>query len=146
MFCRIASGESPAVKLWEDGSYLALLDIFPNTVGQTLVISRKHLNSYIFELEQEEIDAIMRAARQVAGMLERGLSVRRVNLVFEGLEVDHIHAKLYPVHGIDSRFVSIVPEETVKFNSYPGFVSTLHGPKASREELERVAERIRQFK
>lgn len=145
IFCSIARGEAPAVKLWENNRFMAILDLYPNTYGQTLVITREHFGSYIFDLDDSMIMELFEAVRHVSGMLERGLSVKRVNLVFEGLEVDHVHAKLYPVHGLESKFTRIVPTETVKFDRYPGYISTLHGPEASLEELTTLAERISDF-
>lgn len=144
IFCSIAKGSVPAVKIWEDENFLALLDLFPNTRGQALVIPRKHIQSYLFDLGPEEINGIMLAARKVSGMLEEGLGVKRVNLVFEGLEIDHLHAKLYPVHGLKERFESIHSRDTVSFGNYPGFVTTLHGPRAGIKDLEAVARAIRE--
>ena len=43
LFCKIINGQIPASKFWEDGNYIAILDINPNTKGATLVISKKHL-------------------------------------------------------------------------------------------------------
>lgn len=143
VFCSIARNEVPGHMVWEDDSYVAFLDIFPNTVGQTLVIPREHRSSYLFDLPDGEVQSMMKAARHVASMLEKALGVPRVNLVFEGLEIDHLHAKLYPVHGLASKFESIVPKETVNFDRYPGYVSTLHGRRASSGELDRLAEKIR---
>lgn len=142
VFCSIARGLIPSVKLWEDQDFIALLDIYPNTTGQALVIPRKHVGSYIFDQELEEIGKIMMAAKKVSKILEKGLGVRRVNLVFEGLEINHLHAKLYPVHGLMAKFESIHSSETIFFGDYPGYVSTLHGPKADPEELRKVALQI----
>ncbi|OBK29009.1 HIT family hydrolase [Mycobacterium asiaticum] len=42
VFCAIAAGEAPAVRIYEDDSYLAILDIRPFTRGHTLVIPKEH--------------------------------------------------------------------------------------------------------
>lgn len=143
VFCGIANGSVPAVKLWEDSGYVAFLDIYPNTRGQAVVIPRKHMQSYLPGLDQENINGIMAAVKKVSGLLEKGLSVYRVNIVFEGLEINHLHAKLYPAHGLSARFESIHSRDTISFGTYPGYVSTLHGPEASLEDLEKIAESIR---
>lgn len=142
IFCSIADGSVPAVKLWEDDNYIALLDLFPNTRGQTLVIPREHVQSYIFDLEKDDICSMVSAVQHVSRLLEKGLGVHRVNLVFEGLEINHLHAKLYPVHGLKGKFESIHSTELVSFGEYPGFVSTLHGPMATVSELEQTAAQI----
>ena len=144
VFCGIARGDIPSVRIWEDEDYIAILDIYPNTRGQSLVIPRKHVQSYIFDLGQEGMNGIMAAAKKVSKLLEKGLGVKRVNLVFEGLEIDHLHAKLYPAHGLREKFESIHSTEMVSFGKYPGYVSTLHGPKAEWEELVSVAGAIKE--
>lgn len=42
VFCAIAAGEAPAIRIHEDDSYLAILDIRPFTRGHTLVIPKNH--------------------------------------------------------------------------------------------------------
>ena len=49
IFCKIVKGEIPCVKIWEDKDFLAILDVFPNTKGMTLVLTKKHFDSYAFE-------------------------------------------------------------------------------------------------
>ena len=54
IFCKIVKGEIPSVKIWEDKNYLAILDINPNVEGMTLVIPKKHFDSYVFEMKDKE--------------------------------------------------------------------------------------------
>ncbi len=42
VFCAVVSGEAPAVRVYEDDDYLAILDIRPIVRGHTLVIPKKH--------------------------------------------------------------------------------------------------------
>lgn len=42
VFCAIVAGTAPAVRIYEDDDYLALLDIRPFTRGHTLVIPKAH--------------------------------------------------------------------------------------------------------
>ncbi|HEY9263603.1 MAG TPA: HIT family protein [Mycobacterium sp.] len=42
VFCAIVAGEAPAIRIHEDGDYLAILDIRPFTRGHTLVFPRRH--------------------------------------------------------------------------------------------------------
>lgn len=41
-FCAIVAGEAPAIRIYEDDGYLAILDIRPFTRGHTLVIPKAH--------------------------------------------------------------------------------------------------------
>ncbi len=143
IFCRIAGGEAPAYKVYEDRDYMAFLDIFPNIEGQTLVIPKKHVESYAFGLGDDELIGIVLASKRTAQLLEKGLGVARVHMVFEGTGVNHLHAKLYPAIGLaDKEFEEIIADGTIRFDRYEGYVTTMMGPKATDEELSKVHKRI----
>jgi histidine triad (HIT) family protein len=42
VFCAIVAGESPAIRIYDDDGYLAILDIRPFTRGHTLVLPKRH--------------------------------------------------------------------------------------------------------
>jgi histidine triad (HIT) family protein len=42
VFCAIVLGEAPAIRIYEDDDYLAILDIRPFTRGHTLVFPKHH--------------------------------------------------------------------------------------------------------
>lgn len=42
VFCAIAAGQAPAIRIYEDDGYLAILDIRPFTRGHTLVLPKQH--------------------------------------------------------------------------------------------------------
>lgn len=42
VFCAIAAGTAPALRIYEDDEYLAILDIRPFTRGHTLVLPKRH--------------------------------------------------------------------------------------------------------
>ncbi len=42
VFCAIVAGQAPAIRIYEDDGYLAILDIRPFTRGHTLVIPKQH--------------------------------------------------------------------------------------------------------
>jgi histidine triad (HIT) family protein len=41
-FCAIVAGQAPAIRIYEDDGYLAILDIRPFTRGHTLVVPKRH--------------------------------------------------------------------------------------------------------
>lgn len=143
IFCKIVRGEIPSVKIWEDENYLAILDVFPNTEGMTLVLPKKHFDSYVFEMPDKEYGAFFAAGKNVAKLLEKGLKVQRVALVMEGLGVNHAHLKLYPLHGLGEKFKQNLSKEVVYYDKYLGFVATHMGPKRTTEKLQKVAEKIK---
>ena len=42
VFCEIVAGTAPAIRIYEDDDYLAILDIRPFTRGHTLVLPKRH--------------------------------------------------------------------------------------------------------
>ena len=58
IFSKIINGEIPCYKIAEDQRFFAFLDINPVNWGHTLVVP-KHETDYIFDLDDEEIGAMM---------------------------------------------------------------------------------------
>ncbi len=143
IFCKIVKGEIPSVKIWEDEEFFAILDVMPNTEGMTLVVTKEHYDSYAFDMPEDVYGRLMNASRKVAKILEKGLGVKRVAMVLEGMGVNHVHIKLYPLHGLDEKFEEMWASEKVWFNKYEGYITTKTGEKKSSEELKDVAEKIR---
>jgi histidine triad (HIT) family protein len=143
IFCKITKGEIPSVKVWEDDKHLAILDINPNTEGMALVITKEHYDSDATDMPDKAYKDLMLAAKKVAKLLEKKLKVKRVAIVMEGMGVNHVHIKLYPLHGLDEKFKDSELKGNIYFDKYPGYVTTLVGPQKSTEELNKIAEKIR---
>jgi histidine triad (HIT) family protein len=142
IFCKIIKGEIPSVKIWEDKNFIAILDKSPNVEGMTLVIPKKHFDSYIFDMKDKDYSGIMNAAKAVAKFLDKKLNVKRTALVMEGLGVDHAHIKLYPIYGLEKKFEETWAKEKKFFEKYEGYISTQLGPEKSLDELKKIAEKI----
>ena len=142
IFCKIIQGSIPSVKVWEDKDYLAILDINPNTEGMTLVLTKKHFDSYAIDMSDSEYTKFMLAAKKVAKLLDNKLKVKRTALVMEGLGVNHAHIKLYPIHGLDEKFKETWAKDKVYFENYEGYISTQLGPQKSIEELNKTKDKI----
>src|SRR3989344_556888 len=143
IFCKIAKGEIDSAKIWEDKDFLAVLDVFPNTKGMTLVLPKKHYDSYIFDDSDKFCQDIILASKKVAKILEKGLKVHRVAMVMEGMGINHAHIKLYPLHGIDKKFKETWAKEKVFFDRYEGYISTQLGSQKDITELKKLAEEIK---
>ncbi|MBI2629661.1 HIT domain-containing protein [Candidatus Pacearchaeota archaeon] len=144
IFCKIARGEIPCAKIWEDEKYLAFLDINPNTRGMTLVIPKKHFDSYAIDMNDKDYSELFLAAKNVAKLLDKKLKVKRTAIVLEGLGVNHVHVKLYPIYGLDAKFKEIWADEKIFFEKYQGYITTQLGPKADVDELNKLAEDIKE--
>ena len=143
VFCKIASGQWNCARIWEDDRFLAFLDIYPNVRGMTLVVTKEHYPSYAFNLSDDVYADFLAAAKEVALLLDRALRVHRTAMVMEGMGINHAHIKLYPLHGLSGEFAEMWGDERIYFEKYEGYVSTLLGPPADTNELERLAAKIR---
>jgi histidine triad (HIT) family protein len=145
LFCSIVEGTIPAWIVWENDEFLAFLTPYPNVKGFTVVATKRHYSSYVFDLPTNAYEQLMRAARAVGLRLDQALSVTRTALVAEGTGIDHAHVKLIPLHAYDSKsWIPIESREATKFwNEYPGFISTHEGPRMADRDLEEVASQIR---
>lgn len=99
IFCKIANKEIPSEIIWEDENFVAILDINPITRGMTVILPKEHYTSKVFDVPPEIRKEIMDRGKIVSETLEEKLGCERVIAVFEGLEVDHLHLKLYPSYG-----------------------------------------------
>ena len=143
IFCNIVTRKLGSACFWEDSEFMAILDINPNTPGMALVITKNHYNSYAFDMPNDVYQRFMLAAKKVAGILECGLGVQRVALVMEGMGVDHAHIKLYPLHGLDKKFTEMNAPTRVFFDQYPGYLTTQMGPQVNFEDLDQMAEKLK---
>jgi len=66
IFCRIVKGELPSYRVYEDQDYFGFLDIFPMVRGQTLLIPKKHKDSYAFALNDKELADFIVGVKKVA--------------------------------------------------------------------------------
>lgn len=142
LFCGIVSGEIPARVVDENERYLAFLTIFPNTPGCTVVIPRQHVGSYFAESPPETVRGLVEFAGSVAKLLDATFAdVGRTALVFEGYGVDHLHAKLFPMHGTPKAgepWREIKSDVNAWSETYRGYISSHDCSRCSPEELDAV--------
>jgi diadenosine tetraphosphate (Ap4A) HIT family hydrolase len=138
IFCQISEGKIPSYKIYEDEQFFAILDIFPNTKGMTLVIPKEHYDSYTFEMPDDVYAKFFQTAKKIGKMMDKKFEVQRTALVAEGMGVNHAHIKLYPLHGLGPEFKAIIPDGEHYYEKYQGYLTTLLGPKASDEELKKI--------
>ncbi len=141
----MVQGKEPYHLIWEDNDHLAFLSIYPNTAGVTVVIPKQHYSSYIFQVPDQVINKIMKASKYVATMLDNFYEdVGRTAVVFEGFGVDHLHAKLFPLHGTCfSTWRPVASKINTYFDTYPGYVSSHGSHRASDQTLAHLAQKIK---
>ncbi len=113
LFTRIINAEIPCYKIAEDDQFIAFLDILPVAKGHTLVVPKKEID-YIFDLPNEELQALNLFAKEVARKIQSVIPCKKIGISVIGLEVPHAHMHLIPINNIhDMNF----EKERLKFTS-----------------------------
>jgi|TARA_Y100000310_G_C20589008_1_gene766961 histidine triad (HIT) family protein len=132
ILCSIIAGESPVSSIHEDDVALALLTISPINPGHVMVIPKKHF-TYLDDMDEDTGMHLMKIALRVQKAIRNsGVHCEGINLFLADGEaafqdVFHVHLHIFPRFKGDS--FKINADFTVK---------------PSREELDEVAEKIRQ--
>lgn len=129
IFARILRGEIPSVKVWEDEHILAFMDVFPQSEGHVLVVSKTSQARNLLEVEPDELArlaaATQRTARAVVKALQpEGFQILQFNGEAGGQTVFHLHFHIVP------RW----PDRPMKGHG--------HAPMAETETLRALAGRI----
>ncbi|KAA0994460.1 HIT family protein [Pseudomonas frederiksbergensis] len=146
IFCKMIDGQAPMHLIWEDDAHAAFLSIYPNTPGFSVVVPKRHFGSYAFAQSDEVLSGLIIAAKKVALLLDESFAdVGRTALMLEGYGVDHLHAKLFPMHGTgdSSAFKPISSNIDKYFERYEGYISSHDFKGETTQDLASMARHIR---
>lgn len=100
IFTKIINREVPGLIVAEDEHHIAILDINPLVMGHTLAIPKKEID-YIYDLSDNELEALNVFAKKVAVGLKKAVPCKRIGVSVIGLEVPHTHIHLIPLNIMD---------------------------------------------
>lgn len=80
LFCGIVTGDVPSVKVAEDDSTCAFMDINPGSEGHLLVIPKQHSRD-LLDISPKDLAAVTVAAQRVAKVSVTELGTDGVNLL-----------------------------------------------------------------
>ncbi len=103
VFAKIVRGEMPSVKVFEDDAVLAFMDVFPQSRGHVLVISKTSKARNLLEVEPEVLSRLALVTQQVAKAVRQalrpeGLVLTQFNGEAAGQTVFHLHFHIIPKH------------------------------------------------
>ena len=115
IFCRIIAGEIPGQIVQEDERTVAFMDISPATRGHTLVVPRRHARD-LLEIEAEDLEAVILAAKRLASRMPERLGADGVNLLNScgraaWQTVFHFHLHVIPRYQDDPLRLPWTPHE-----------------------------------
>ncbi|MBI4225766.1 HIT domain-containing protein [Candidatus Roizmanbacteria bacterium] len=96
IFCKIIKGELPSYKVYDDKDFLAFLDIFPRTVGHTLVIPKKHFQ---WVYDYPAFGKYWETVLIITKAIQKALKPSFVTYLTIGIEVPHAHIHILPRFG-----------------------------------------------
>ena len=106
VFCEIVCGTGRHYKVHEDELTVSFLDLFPASLGHTLIIPKEHHDD-IFTMPSGllahigELSGAMAKAVQIATDA-KGISLHQMNRAEAGQTVFHYHTHVIPHHGGDA--------------------------------------------
>ena len=101
VFCRILAGELPSSPVLEGDLVVAFLDIRTNTPGRTLVVTRRHVETFS-DLTELEVTELALCGQRIAAALKRGFDeCEAVTLSLAdgpaaGQDIPHTHLHIIP--------------------------------------------------
>ena len=101
IFAKILRGEIPSVKVWEDDRILAFMDVFPQSEGHVLVISKTSTAQNLLEIAPDDLAAVTAAVQRTARAVNKalspeGFSIMQFNGEAGGQTVFHLHFHIIP--------------------------------------------------
>jgi histidine triad (HIT) family protein len=101
IFAKVLRGEAPAAKVFEDGEVFAFLDLFPQSRGHALVVSKISHARNILDVEpfalEKLILGVQRISRAIRSALHPdGIVVTQFNGAPAGQSVFHLHFHVIP--------------------------------------------------
>lgn len=118
IFCKIVNKEIEAKIVYESDKVLAFLDVFPESLGHTLIIPKKHFIN-IYDIEDDYLEEVNRVAKKLALRYREILGINDVQLMhnagkFAQQEVFHFHLHLVPRSEGDGMKLSYNQEKKVE--------------------------------
>jgi histidine triad (HIT) family protein len=129
VFCKLRDGQIPSMKIFEDDTTIAFMDINPINSGHCLIITKTHAAN-LYEAEVADLQAAIATAQRVAvairdGLKPDGLNMLQANGPAAFQSVLHFHMHLIPRWNNDGKGFD--------WKLVPG----------NREQIIKVGERLR---
>ena len=101
IFAKIVRGDAPAAKVFEDHDTLAIMDVFPQARGHTLVIHKRAHARNLLDVDPEPLQALILTVQRVsraarAALKPDAIFVAQFNGAVAGQTIYHLHFHVIP--------------------------------------------------
>lgn len=101
IFAKIVRGEVPSTKIYEDADVMAFMDVFPQSKGHCLVISKTSRARNLLDVEPDVLAKLAAATQMVAravvaALKPDGVVVTQYNGGPAGQTIFHLHFHIIP--------------------------------------------------
>ena len=99
IFCKIAKGEIPSIKVYEDDKFIAFEDMNPSNKGHTLIVPKEHSED-ILDMKGEKAELIG-MIQKIGAACMKGLDAQGFNVMINtkpaaGQVIFHTHVHIIP--------------------------------------------------
>ena len=113
IFCQIVQKKIPSKIIFENEKNLAFLDIFPISIGHTIVIPKSHYQN-IEDIPDEELTELFKIVKKLAIFIHKQLKIDGYNILQNNFEsagqvINHFHAHIIPRNKNDQRIKLRIP-------------------------------------
>jgi histidine triad (HIT) family protein len=95
VICRIVAGKLPSTKVYEDESFLGILDVNPCAEGHCLVVPKDHIVRF-YDMDDDMLGRLFRAVKIVAARIKLALEPDFVCVFVRGGRISHLHVAVFP--------------------------------------------------
>jgi len=110
VLCKVVDGELPSMKVYEDESFLSILDVSPCAEGHCLVVPKEHVTRF-YDMDDEELAHLFRVVKVVARRVRQAFNPDFVCVFIRGGRIPHLHVAVFPSTRADS--VSGFPQSSL---------------------------------
>lgn len=128
IFCKIINKEIPTDIIYENDKVMAFLDIFPTSLGHTLIIPKKHFIN-VYDIEEDYLTEIIKITKKLALAYKEIFGIDNLQLIHNAgkhgqQEISHFHFHLIPRHEGDGINLEHIHREDLQ-DQFAGFIKQI---------------------
>lgn len=118
IFCKISRGKISSKRIYENDNFFSIYDINPALEGHSIVISKKHFDSFLdvpSSLGDELIDCIKKTIFKTSNKFKaEGFNLINNTKKIAGQIVPHFHIHIIPRKKSDNAILKFIDKDTQK--------------------------------